>query len=96
VRVTVKESGDDVEKELTTAAERAADVHAISDVVYQALIGQNSVINFDPNHKDSRFEEKRNGWRFGSEHPHYFKLMDVDDDALADIIVTWIVDGKKP
>jgi hypothetical protein len=96
LRVNIRERGDNLKKLFEDAHDRASNVHAISEVIDLALERQHDSINYDRAHPDSAFEEVAGGWRFGSDHAHYFSLLDVDEEELADIIVNWIADGDLP
>lgn len=94
MRIDVKTSGDPIEDDLAEMAERVDDSFADADAQAKAeLVRQNAPVNFDESHKDSILRRTQNGWEIGSNHPHYAKLVDVDEDQFGDVLVDFATEG---
>lgn len=92
--IEIEYTGDDIAGEMRAAEKRASDLSGANAGVQRLLIEQNAGINFDPIHRDSVLEMRRDEWRIGSRKESYGELVEIDDDEVAEALLSYIETGE--
>lgn len=93
-RLSLRSDGD-LERDLEEMAERATDLSGTDNRIADAVVRQNAGVNFDPGHQASVLEVSAGAGQLGSESSSYARLLDVDEDELAEIEREWILEGSQ-